>query len=64
MKIFVERTNEKNDLPFTGTVAELLIHLNINPEEVLVTRAEELLIQSSELKDEDTVKILSIISGG
>ena len=49
---------------FNGTVLELLNKLNINPETVLVTKNKELVNQEEKLNDKDSVKILSVVSGG
>ena len=64
MKIYIEKTNETKELNFTGTVKELLQKLNINPEVVLVAKNSELVTEDDKLSKTDTIKILSVISGG
>ncbi|MBS3126507.1 MoaD/ThiS family protein [Candidatus Woesearchaeota archaeon] len=64
MKVFIERTKEKKDLRFSGTVSSLLKKLKINPVAVIVTRKDEVLTQDQHISDNDRVKILSVISGG
>lgn len=64
MLIQIERGNRKEELNFSGKVAELLIKLNINPETVLVAKNNELVIADDELGENDEVRILSVISGG
>lgn len=64
MKIFIEKTNKKIEKNFTGTVRKLLNELKINPETVLVTRNNKLITEDVKLKDQDEVKILSVVSGG
>ncbi len=67
MKITVENEREKSTDVVTlegSSVSELLRHLQINPETVLVVRENEVLTEDEALKDKDSVKILSVISGG
>jgi sulfur carrier protein ThiS len=64
MKVFVERTRESKSIQFEGTVNLLLESLGINPEEVLVTRGDELLTESDSVSNSDNIKLLSVISGG
>ena len=62
--------NEKDDttqaveLTTNSTVADLLSKLAINPVTVVVTRENNVLIETATLQDKDTVKIISVISGG
>lgn len=64
MNIFIERTNKKITLRFSGTVKTLLKKIKLNPEEVLVVRGEEVIVEDEKLKNSDAIKILSVISGG
>lgn len=64
MNIFIERTNKQITRRFSGTVNSLLKKIKINPEEVLVVRGEEVIVEDEKLKNSDTIKILSVISGG
>lgn len=64
MDIFIERTNKKITLTYQGKVKGLLEHLNLNPETVLVTRNNVLVAEDQKLKNSDSIKILSVISGG
>lgn len=64
MKIFIERTGKEIELPFEGTVKELLHTLNINSEVVLVSRGKELLVESDPVRPDDCIAILSVVSGG
>jgi sulfur carrier protein ThiS len=58
-----ERKNSITKITLQGrSVADLLKQLKINPETVLVVRKEEVII--GELNNEDTVQILSVVSGG
>jgi len=64
MNIFVERTGKQHALEFTGTVSELLEQLKVNPETVLVSRDGQLLVVSDKVSPQDTLQILSVVSGG
>jgi sulfur carrier protein ThiS len=64
MKIFIERNNKWLNLKFNGNVKALLQQLKINPESVLVIRNNKLLTEADKLRNNDEVKILSVISGG
>ncbi len=45
-------------------VQDALRHLDLNPESVLVVRAGELLTRDERLSADDTIEVLSAISGG
>ncbi|MBT4351280.1 hypothetical protein HOD20_02005 [archaeon] len=64
MKIHIDKTNEEVEKKFEGTVKRLLETLNINSEEVLVIRDDTLITEDVELSDNDTINILSVVSGG
>ncbi|MBS3103897.1 MoaD/ThiS family protein [Candidatus Woesearchaeota archaeon] len=51
-------------IEFTGDVKGLLEKLKINPETVIVVRDDELLTDDVVLKNNDKIKVLSVISGG
>ena len=64
MKVFIERTEKEKILTFTGTVKDLLSKIKINPEEVLVVKGDEVLTEDDKLTNTDSIKLLSVISGG
>ena len=64
MKIHIDKTNEEVEKKFEGTVKRLLETLNINSEEVLGIRDDTLITEDVELSDNDTINILSVVSGG
>lgn len=64
MKLFIERSNQEKEITFEGTVSELLKHIKVNPETVLVSRNDELLTDTDIVSSPDIVKILSVVSGG
>jgi|WetSurMetagenome_2_1015567.scaffolds.fasta_scaffold956038_1 sulfur carrier protein ThiS len=64
MKIFVEKENRMKQMKFKGTTLILLKKLKINPEEVIVVKNNELVGLDENLVDKDSIKILSVVSGG
>ena len=66
VNIFVDRENKHTNLELgsNSKVADLLKELNINPVTVIVSRNNELILEDEELKNNDEIKILSVISGG
>lgn len=63
MKVFIERTREEKDCA-PCSVQELLSSLNITPTEVLVMKNNTLITDDEVLEEADSIKILSVISGG
>jgi sulfur carrier protein ThiS len=64
MEIHIEREQTTKSINFNGTVAELLKELNINPETVLTLRNNEVITEEVFINNNDSIKILSTISGG
>ena len=64
MEVFIESENKAKKIKFTGTVSQLLVKLNVNPETVIISRNHELVTENDKLTDTDDVKLLSVISGG
>ncbi len=64
MELFIERTGEKKTLSFNGTAENLLKEVGINSEEVIITRNNEIITLDQEVREGDSVRVLSVISGG
>lgn len=64
MNVFIERSDERHELLFSGSVQELLDRLEINMQTVLVLRNNELVTEDEVLADTDDVKIITVVSGG
>ena len=63
--LFIERDNSTQNILFDkSTVLELLRHLKINPETVIVVRNNEVITEKELLQDKDKIELLSVISGG
>lgn len=64
MQLFIEKEKKEISSKFSGKVKDLLKSLNINPEGVLVVRNGELITEENFVGNGDSIKILSVISGG
>lgn len=62
-KVFIERENETKQVK-ARNMKEILQKLNINPEEVLTIKNNELVTLDTEVSEKDSIKLLSVISGG
>jgi len=58
------RKTEKLNIPKGTTIYEILKKLEINREVVIVARNGEIVPESEELRDEDKIQIITVISGG
>tara|TARA_Y100000034_G_C6903071_1_gene418231 strand:+ start:2292 stop:2486 length:195 start_codon:yes stop_codon:yes gene_type:complete len=63
VKVFVEKENKKVNTK-AKDIDELIKKLNINKEEVIIVKNNELTPRNEKLKNTDEVKFLSVISGG
>ncbi len=60
-----EREHTTKNIIITGkTVSDLLKQLKINPEVVIVVRNNEVITEDEILNDNDTIELLSVVSGG
>lgn len=64
MEIQIDKPKKNIKKEFNGTVNELLIELKLNKETVIVVRNGELVTEDEILKNNDRIKILSVVSGG
>ena len=66
VRVFVDRENKNYEIELRNeaSVADLLEKLKLNPVTVIVSRNKELILEEEKLKDNDEIKILSVISGG
>ena len=63
VKVFIERQNKKMNVK-EKDIDGLIKNLNINKEEVIIVKNNQLTPRNEKLKDNDEVKFLSVISGG
>ena len=66
VSVFIDRENKNTrlELENNSLVADLLKELKVNPVTVIVSRNSELILEDEKLKNNDEIKILSVISGG
>lgn len=64
MKVIIRRPRREVEIPGSRRVRDLLRELQINPETVLVVRGQDLLTPDELVKDDETVEVVSAISGG
>jgi len=63
VKVFIERQNKKMNVK-AKDIDGLIKNLNINKEEVIIVKNNQLTPRNEKLKDNDEIKFLSVISGG
>ncbi len=63
VKVLIERENKKVNIK-AKDIDEIIKKLNINKEEVIIVKNDELTPNNVKLKEKDEVKFLSVISGG
>jgi len=63
VKVFVEKENKRINLR-AKDIDEIMKKLNINKEEVIIVKNNELTPRNERLKNSDELKFLSVISGG
>lgn len=64
VKVFIEKQNRHLETDFSGSVANLAESVGVNIETVVCILNGTLVHESTECKNEDDVKFLSVISGG
>lgn len=64
MKLIQPKEKKHDEMSFTGTAGELLKHLHINPETVIVSVNGTIVGDDHPIADNDIVTIFSVISGG
>lgn len=64
MKVFIEKDGRTLERDFSGKVKSLLNELKIDSNNVLVVVNGELITEEDSVKNSDSVRILSVISGG
>jgi sulfur carrier protein ThiS len=64
MKVILRNPRRELDVPAPSTVAQLLTHLEVVPESVLVIRNDTLATRDERLHESDVVEIRPVVSGG
>lgn len=63
---FIDKENKNTTIKLNDNaiVSDLLKKLSMNPVTVIVSRNNELILEDEKLKNNDEIRILSVISGG
>ena len=64
MNIYLEKDQKTITIQYEGSLKNLLKKLKINHETVIATKNNELISETEKLKNTDSIKILSVVSGG
>lgn len=65
MKIKVESRDFSKTVEFKGkTIGELLKKMKLNPENFVLSKNNEIVLEDERLKSGDKVKLFPVISGG
>jgi sulfur carrier protein len=64
MRVVLRNPLRELDVPAPRTVAQLLTHLDVVPESVLVIRNDTLATRDERLCEDDVVEIRPVVSGG
>lgn len=64
MKVKLRHPTRVVEVPGPKKVRDLLVHLQLNPETVLVIRDSDLLTREERVEDSDEIEIRPVISGG
>lgn len=64
MRIVLQHPRRETEIQGPKTVGQLLKKLDLLPEAVLVIRGEELVTEDVALREDDTIEIRPVISGG
>lgn len=64
VKVYLEREDKTIDIEFSGKLKDLIKQLNIPFEAIVATRDGEVLTEEDKIDFEDSIELLSVISGG
>ena len=64
MKVYIEKEQKRVEIAKSCTGAELLKQLEIPETTVLIVRNGEVALPDENLKEDDDIQLLSVVSGG
>jgi len=64
MKVLLRNPRREVDLHGPLRVGDILRRLDVNPETVIVIRADTLITKDAEVADDDVIELRPVISGG
>jgi sulfur carrier protein ThiS len=63
INVFIQRENKTHELD-VNSIKNIFSKLNINENEVIIIRKDEIITINTKLNDNDKIELLSVISGG
>ncbi len=63
MRLHIEKENKNLRLTFDGPVKLLLSQFRIDPNEVIVSRGDEILQEEDSITNKDSIRISHIVKG-
>ncbi|MDP6642087.1 MAG: MoaD/ThiS family protein [Candidatus Nanoarchaeia archaeon] len=63
VNVFIQRENKNHELN-VNSIKDIFSKLNINENEVIIIKNDEIITTNSKLNDNDKIELLSVISGG
>ena len=66
IKVFYDRENKEKTMELDSnlSVKDLLVKMEINPVTVIVSKDDVVITEDEKLNDKDSIKLISVISGG
>lgn len=66
IKVFYDREKKEREIELSAnsSVEALLEKMKINPEIVIVSRNKDIILKEEKLRDNDSIRLTSVISGG
>ena len=64
VQVYIDKEDSTKEFSFTGLVSDLCTQIQLNQEEIIVTRDGELLLANEKVENSDYIKILYVLSGG
>ena len=66
INVFYDKENKEKtiELANNSSVKDLLAKMKINPVTVIVSKNDNIIPEDEKLKDKDTIRLISVISGG
>ena len=63
INVFIQRKNENHEIN-VNSIKEIFTRLNLNENEVIIVRNDEIITKDAKLNENDRIELLSVISGG
>ena len=64
MEVYIESSEDRREIEFSGKAVDLLKRLEINPVTVILVQNGQLITEEESLDDTDKIEVLPVVSGG